>query len=421
MHKFVSKSGKELWYDVCTNRISLWNSSKKQQTCPVVLYKEPKGYCGDKITMFTFEMTQQCNLRCTYCCYSGEYRGVRAHNSKEISFDVLDRAVDFIMEHVDKTSDEITICFYGGEALLAKAKMQYLMDKLDVLFGYKVCYSLSTNGLALTESVIDWICSYDKFLVNVTIDGDEMMHDAHRLTVSGKGSYRTIVKNFTIFKEKYPEQYNQRVRFLATVYSLNDVRKLSQVWDKIDVLRGKHPMHIGHILPNFSDCQRVYDTKQLKDEFYSEAFQDFKNDVDSIKTYYFKKLISIVERRSFIPLLPELKIKTCYQEMFSCFINVDGDIYACEKFCDEYSVGNIFTGFDEEKMMNILRLFTEKRNKHCRSCWAQRLCRLCLTGLNHTDEELFKMCEMERNTIDLALKYYCEMIDWKQTMKKDEQ
>ena len=417
MHKIVTTSGKELWYDVDTNRINLFNYANNQQTYPVVRYMESQKCCVDKITMFTFEMTQQCNLRCTYCCFSGEYRGLRKHNSKEISYDVLDQSVDFIKEHADKSSDEITICFYGGEALLAKDKIQYLMDKLDILFGNKIYYSLSTNGFALTESVVDWICSYDKFHVHVTIDGDEIMHDAHRLTVNGKGSYRTIIKNLKHFKKKYPEQYKRRVKFLATVYSLTDVRRLSQIWDEVDVLSGNHPEHIGHILPNFSKSERVYDTRQLKDKFYSEAFEDFRKGLDSIKAYYFEKLVSIVEHRSFTPLLSEMNIKTCYQELFSCFINVYGDIYACEKFCSEYDIGNVFTGFDEGKMMNIIRLFTERKNKYCRLCWAQRLCRLCLTGLNHTDDELTKMCEMERDTIDLALKYYCEMIDWQQNNK----
>lgn len=417
MHKFVTTSGKELWYDVNTNRISLWNSAKDQQAYPVMQFDAVLDVRTDRITMFTIEITQQCNLRCTYCCYSGDYRGRRQHNFKEIAFETLERIVGFIVEHADKFAEEITVCFYGGEALLARNKIQWVIEHLNQLFGSRIRYSLSTNGLALTESVVDWICSHDKFLVNVTIDGDEGMHDAHRKTSNGNGSYIKIINNLSLFKKKYPDQYNERIRFLSTVYKLEDVAKLSAIWDSCVVLEGHHPVHISHIIPNFSDTTRIYDTWNSKNSFYEEAFQDYIKGIDSIKANYFKKLVSLIKHRNYTPLLSKMQIKTCYQDMFSCFINVDGDLYACEKFCNEYKMGNVYTGFETRRTDSILQKFAERKNKFCKSCWAQRLCRMCLTGLNHTDDEIINMCEMERDTIDLALKYYCEMIDWQQNKK----
>ena len=417
MHKFVTTSGKELWYDVNTNRISLWDSSKNQRTCPVVQFDAVLDIRADRITMFTIEITQQCNLRCTYCCYSGDYRHRQQHNHKEIAFDTLERIVCFIVEHADKSAEEITVCFYGGEALLAQNKIQWVIEQLNQIFGTRIRYSLSTNGLALTESVVDWICSHDKFLVNVTIDGDEEMHDAHRKTYNGNGSYLKVIKNLSLFKKKYPDQYNKRIRFLSTVYILEDVAKLSKIWDSCEVLEGHNPVHISHIIPNFSDSTRMYDTWDSKNAFYEEAFHDYMEGIGSIKANYFKKLVSLINHRNYSPLLSKMLIKTCYQDMFSCFINVDGDLYACEKFCDEYKMGNVYVGFDTNRTDRILQKFAERKNKFCKSCWAQRLCRMCLTGLNHTDDEIIKMCEMERDTIDLALKYYCEMIDWQQNNK----
>lgn len=412
MHKFITALGKELWYNMNTNRISQWNPSKDLQAYPVVSFSEPKYFKTDGLTLFTIEMTQQCNLRCSYCCYSGSYRERRTHHSREISYAVLDSVVHFIMVHAALSSEDITICFYGGEALLAKSKIQYLIEKLGGLLGDKVRFSLSTNGLVLTEPIIDWICGHERLLVNITIDGSEDMHDAHRVMVDGKGSYKTIISNLSTFKKKYPNEYNNRVRFLSTVYSLKDVELLSNVWDNIDVLAQHPPVHISHVIPNSEDVQRTYDTKDIKDSFYSKAFEEYKVGKNTIMTDYFGKLISIVGRRSLTPLLNHLRITTCYQDMFSCFVNVDGDLYQCEKFCDTYKIGNVCTGFDEQRMKEIQRTFTNRKNKFCHSCWAQRLCRMCLTGLNHTDEELMFMCKMERDTIELSLKYFCSVIDW---------
>ena len=62
MHKVVTTSGKKLWYDVNTNRISLWDSLKDQQTCPIVHFEALTNICTDRITLFTLEVTKQCNF-----------------------------------------------------------------------------------------------------------------------------------------------------------------------------------------------------------------------------------------------------------------------------------------------------------------------------------------------------------------------
>lgn len=419
MHRFSTSSGKMLWYDVTNNRISLWNPSKDTKAFPVIQFKEPtKVVSADKIRMFTIEMTQQCNLRCSYCCYSGLYRDRRPHNNKEISITTLRQTVDFIKRHADKESTEITVCFYGGEALLAQEKMKWLTSELTSVFGEKIIFSLSTNGLALTESIVDWICSYDRFLVNVTIDGNKAMHDKYRKTKTGQGSFEVIVKNLELFQQKYPVSFNDRVRFLSTVYSWRDVEKLAEVWDMTPILAGHYPIHISHIIPNFSTGQQVYDTWEVKNDFYKKAYAEYIIGKKNILSGCFQKLLDIVNKRNYLTLADELKIETCFQSLFSCFINVNGDVYACERFCGEAKIGNVFDGFDDMSAQILLRHFTERKNIFCSSCWAQRFCRMCMTGLNYTDEEMNFMCEMERDTIDLALKYYCDLKDWEQINNK---
>ena len=419
MNKFSTSSGKQLWYDVKNNRIDIWTPYKSKEVSPVVFFKAPTTIDVSKITMFTIEMTQQCNLRCSYCCYSGNYRDRRIHNMKEIPYDTLQMTVDFINTHYNKKAEKITVCFYGGEALLARKKIEWFVSKLRSFFNDKVIFSFSTNGLLLTEEVIDWLNTLPDTLVNVTIDGNKMMHDVHRKTLSGKGSYDIIIKNLRNFKNKYPEFYNDRVRFLSTVYSWNDVLRLAEVWDEESAIEGHYPVRISHIIPNFSDKLRTYDTWDIKDKFYRKAFEEYKRSKKGILYGCFQKLIDMIDNRNYLKLPAELKIQTCYQELFSCFINVDGDLYACEKFCGALKVGNLSQGIDDNMVFSLLQQFTERKNHLCSSCWAQRFCRMCLTSLNYTEDEIKMMCNMERDTIDLALRYYCEYKDWaKLTNKK---
>lgn len=418
MHKFSISSGKELWYDIKNNRISSWNENLQEITYPVALFKMPSSFNPNKISMFTIEITQQCNLRCTYCCFSGNYRDRREHNENKITFETLSHVADFIIEHHDESASEITVCFYGGEALLAKREIRWLIDRLDITIGDKVEYSLSTNGLILFEKVIDWICKHPKFFVNVTIDGNKAMHDKNRKTIKGFGSYDAIIRNLSIFRNKYPVEYKKRVRFLATVYSWDDVLELANVWDNEPVLAGNYPVHISHIIPNFLDTQRVYDTWEIKNNFYSKAFEAYKNGQNGILYDCFQRLINIISRRNYQELQSNLEIKTCYQDLYSCFINTNGQVYACEKFCNEFIIGNTVTGFDKEAIQRQTEFFTSRKNKLCNSCWALRLCRMCMTSMNYSDEELVHMCNMERDTIDLALRYFCEVKDWENKTNK---
>lgn len=96
MHTFSTTSGKLLWYEVKDNRIYLWSLDKEQQVFPIVHFTAPLTLDSSKIAKFTIEMTQQCNLRCSYCCFSGDYRNLRAHNEKEISYETLRSVVEFI-------------------------------------------------------------------------------------------------------------------------------------------------------------------------------------------------------------------------------------------------------------------------------------------------------------------------------------
>ena len=364
MHTFSTTSGKLLWYEVKDNRIYRWSLDKEQQVYPIVHFKTPTAVDSSKITKFTIEMTQQCNLRCSYCCFSGNYRDLRTHNSKEISYETLNKVVEFIRIHSDKDASEITICFYGGEALLVRKKIDWLIRELRKEYGDKIVFSLSTNGLLLTEQVVEWICIFDKFLVNITIDGDKMMHDKYRRHISGNGSYDVIIKNLELFKTNNPEKYQNQVRFLSTVYSWNDVIHLEEVWDNEPVLKKHYPIHISRIIPSFPDKSQKYDTWEIKDQFYQKAFNAYKTGKKGILAGRFQSLVNIVYNRNYQNLPEDLKIETCFQKLISCFINVDGDLYACEKFCDNLRIGNVSDGINSELSCSFL-----KQRRGIILCW----------------------------------------------------
>jgi uncharacterized protein len=74
-------------------------------------------YLKTRMMQLTLQVTQQCNLRCGYCAYSGIYDNNRTHSNKRMSFETARKAIDFFLDRNGELSD-IVIGFYGGEPLL---------------------------------------------------------------------------------------------------------------------------------------------------------------------------------------------------------------------------------------------------------------------------------------------------------------
>lgn len=73
-------------------------------------------YMNGNLRQLILQVTQNCNLRCKYCIYSGSYVN-RTHTKKRMSFEIAKQAVDFYFAH-NINKDAGVISFYGGEPLL---------------------------------------------------------------------------------------------------------------------------------------------------------------------------------------------------------------------------------------------------------------------------------------------------------------
>ena len=71
---------------------------------------------GNSVHMLTLQVTQNCNLRCKYCVYSGSYIN-RKHNNKRMSFETAKKAIDYYILHSSQMP-KLRFGFYGGEPTL---------------------------------------------------------------------------------------------------------------------------------------------------------------------------------------------------------------------------------------------------------------------------------------------------------------
>ena len=84
-------------------------------------------YLDRNLSLLTLQITQDCNLRCSYCPYTGNDDANRLHKKKYMGIDLAKKAIDYLYAHsID--SEKIVIGFYGGEPLLDFESIKLTVD-----------------------------------------------------------------------------------------------------------------------------------------------------------------------------------------------------------------------------------------------------------------------------------------------------
>ena len=114
-----------------------------------------KSRSGNVIKALCLLVAHSCNLACSYCFASqGHYHG----ESGLMSFETGKRALDFLIEN-SGTRRNLEGDFFGGEPLVnfqvCKDLVAYARS-IEKEKGKNFRFTLTTNGVGLTEEIMDW-------------------------------------------------------------------------------------------------------------------------------------------------------------------------------------------------------------------------------------------------------------------------
>lgn len=155
----------------------------------------------------TFQVTNQCNLRCDYC-YE-HHKG-----TESMSLETGERIVDLLIRmweedkpggFISKKTKTVILDFIGGEPLLEAPLISDICDYFFKQCALKGCtlasgarISISTNGQNYFEPQVQaFVKRFAPFLsLNVSIDGHKALHDAHRVDAAGNGSFDKAIKAY---------------------------------------------------------------------------------------------------------------------------------------------------------------------------------------------------------------------------------
>lgn len=381
-------------------------------------------YLQNKMRQLILQVTQNCNLRCNYCLYSGSYKN-RTHSYSTMSVETAERAIDFFMKRT-KDSRNITLSFYGGEPLLNLDLIKHCVSYTETrYYGKNIDYGMTTNGTLLDDDSIAFLVDKN-FNLLISLDGPKEVHDAQRRFASNNaGSFNIIMDNVKRIKKLYPDYYRASVRFNAVSDATQMFSCINEFVSGEEVF-GDDKFILNYVTDKYTDKKMAASDDFLADREYEffkfllsklgEFPRDktshlFTNRFDSIYMYCFQSVEMNQER---IP--PKFHHSgPCIPGTSRLFVDTNGRLFPCERvseLSETVMLGDIEKGISLEKATQILNLETTTHSR-CRNCWAYRQCTICVARADDmqgvSDAETEKMCPSVCKAIDDIFKDYCVM------------
>ncbi len=157
----------------------------------------------------------RCNLACKYCYYLEKSLLFEKHSPQVMDDALLEK---FIHDYIGaQTTQEVLFTWHGGEPLMRPLQFYKKAVALQRKYaaGRRIDNCLQTNGTLLTD---EW-CRFFKeqgWLVGVSVDGTQEMHDAYRRAKGGGPSHHKVMQGIRLL-QKHGVEWNA----LAVVNDFN--------------------------------------------------------------------------------------------------------------------------------------------------------------------------------------------------------
>jgi uncharacterized protein len=144
-------------------------------------------------------VSTDCNLDCAYCYYRESLEGTRVR--RRIEPKLLDTFIPQYMAYVADTG-AASFAWQGGEPTLAGLAFFERVVALQAHHarpGTTIANALQTNGLLLDDEWGAFLKRYN-FLVGISLDGPQEIHDRQRRAKSGRGSFDLVMRGIDVLR-----------------------------------------------------------------------------------------------------------------------------------------------------------------------------------------------------------------------------
>ncbi len=275
-----------------------------------------------------------CNLSCTYCYYL-EKEHLFSHGKPfRMSDDILEK---YIIQHIEASTEPvIQFSWHGGEPTVLG--VDYFRNVVDLQrkhrpAGRRIVNGMQTNGTLIDEEWSRFLAE-EHFMVGISLDGPQEMHNLYRVTKDQKPTYDQAVRGFQLLK-----QHGVLCEILCVVNHYN-VQYPIQVYRFFKKLEAKYISFLPLVEPHLEAREGV-----SSHTVPSEAFGDFlctifdewaAEDIGQIKVQIFEEAARTAFGQGHTLCIFR---KICGGVPV---IEHNGDFYSCDHFVDaEHYLGNI--------------------------------------------------------------------------------
>lgn len=170
---------------------------------------------GSPLYVMAKPASSNCNISCRYCYYLDKARLYPSGQPRQMSEQLLE---EFTHQYIEaQTQPEVLFTWHGGEPLLRPISFYQKALELQRRYahGRPVDNCLQTNGTLLTD---EW-CRFfhdNNFLIGISIDGPQTLHDTYRHTRGGQPTWHSVMHGIELL-----ERHNVEWNAMATVNSVN--------------------------------------------------------------------------------------------------------------------------------------------------------------------------------------------------------
>jgi uncharacterized protein len=256
----------------------------------------------DPFQLLIKPVSAKCNAHCSYCFYTKIPQIFPQKPLKTMSLETLEL---LIKKFLALRFQDNVFFWQGGEPLLAGLDFYKNAIEFQQKYGKNqiIGNALQTNGLLITDEWAKLFNQY-KFLIGISLDGPEAIHDEYR----GKGTHKKVLNAIEILKKNNVE-FN-----ILTVLHKDNADKITEIYSYLKTLPTKYFQFIPALDNN------PFDNRPLEYSITSELYEKslcqlfdlwYPNDIKNISIRDFDAVINgmlglpkgVCSLRKFVPLI----------------------------------------------------------------------------------------------------------------------
>jgi len=162
-----------------------------------------------------------CNLGCQYCFFLSKEKLYPARESPLMTEALLETYIRQLME--SSPGPQVDVAWQGGEPMLRG--LGFFRRSVEVASKYRrphqrVLHTIQTNGTLIDDEWAEFF-KRNGYLVGISIDGPQAMHDAYRVDKRNEGSFDDVVRGW-----KCLQKHKVDVNILCTIHAANALHPL---------------------------------------------------------------------------------------------------------------------------------------------------------------------------------------------------